>query len=207
MIDADTQPSQPFMTMIAGPNGAGKTTLTNRYRQIGYEFGTYINADDIAQGLVGTYDCRVREAQEIADRARALCVREMKSFSFETVMSHPSKIELLERACNSGFFIQLFFIGIDDPRIGIDRVVYRVSKGGHDVPEDRIIARWQRTMNLLSSAILLSDSALIFDNSSEKGIRPLIQWKKTDSQLQMVSEAAQTPPWMEKYVLQKLPFS
>ena len=80
----------PFLLVVAGPNGSGKTTLTNFLRGAGQAFGEYINPDDIAIGLSGSYDARVREAQSIADAMRDACVGEGRSFSFETVMSHPS---------------------------------------------------------------------------------------------------------------------
>jgi predicted ABC-type ATPase len=151
--------------MIAGPNGSGKSKLTKWQREQGVEFGEYINPDDIAATLEGSYEARVAEAQEIADRRRAECIRERRSFSFETVMSHPSKIEILHQARGQGFFVQLFFVGIDDPRTNIDRVALRVVEGGHDVPADRIVARWHRTMEALSSAVLAADRSFIFDNS------------------------------------------
>ena len=38
------------------------------------------------------------------------CIRFGRSFAFETVMSHPSKLALLEKAKNAGFEITLVFI-------------------------------------------------------------------------------------------------
>src|SRR6266851_2309336 len=123
--------------MIAGPNGAGKTTLTQLLRQRGVDLGRYINPDDIARELEGSYDARVAQAQIAADDRRDECIEARQSFSFETVMSHPSKIDILVKARAVGFCIQLFFVGTDDPRTNIDRVALRVSRGGHDVPKDR----------------------------------------------------------------------
>ena len=132
--------------MIAGPNGSGKTTLTERLRAAGFDLGEYINADDISVGLAGDSADVSREAQRLAEERRQSCLARGVSFSFETVMSHPSKIELLHQARALGYFIQLFFVGVEDPRINVDRVAQRVALGGHDVPIVRIIqrlsARW-----------------------------------------------------------------
>lgn len=84
--------------MIAGPNGSGKTTLTQYLEAAGVNFGNYINPDDIAKTPVGAYDKRVAEAQLEADSLRDQYLLEMRSFSFETVMSHRSKIEILQNA-------------------------------------------------------------------------------------------------------------
>ncbi len=97
---------------------------------------------------------------------RDACLGAKRSFSFETVMSHPSKVDFLALAKAAGFFVQLFSIGTDDPRTNIGRVALRVALGGHDVPQDRIVARWHRTMALLPLAIVISDRSFIFDNSA-----------------------------------------
>jgi predicted ABC-type ATPase len=102
--------------MIAGPNGAGKTTLTQLLRRRSVDFGRYINPDDIARELEGSYDARVAQAQIVADDRREQFIESRQSFSFETVMSHPSKIEILVKARAVGFFVQLFFVGTDADR-------------------------------------------------------------------------------------------
>jgi predicted ABC-type ATPase len=88
-----------------------------------------------------------------------------RSFSFETVMSHLSKVEILASARETGFFAQLWFVGTDDPQTNVERVALRVAQGGHDVPRERIVARWKRTMELLSEAIRSANEAFVFDNS------------------------------------------
>jgi hypothetical protein len=75
------------------------------------------------------YEKRVRKAQLIADDRREACIQAKRSFSFETVMSHPSKLEVLLRAKQAGFFVQLFFVGTEDPQISIHRVALRVAQG------------------------------------------------------------------------------
>ena len=157
--------AEPVLVMIAGPNGSGKTTLTERLRATGFDLGEYINADDISVGLAGDSADVSREAQRLAEERRQSCLARGVSFSFETVMSHPSKIELLHQARALGYFIQLFFVGVEDPRINVDRVAQRVALGGHDVPIDRIIHRYERTMALLPEAIHASDRTVLFDNS------------------------------------------
>lgn len=194
--------------MVAGPNGSGKTTLTRQLRERGVDFGEYINPDDIALTLDGTYDARVVEAQRVADRRRDECIEAQRSFSFETVMSHPSKIDILKRAKAVGFFVQLYFVGIDDPRTNVDRVAFRVAQGGHDVPQDRIIARWHRTMALLADAVSTADQAFVFDNSHgtplSKGPR-LVAQVHTTRQGQFVDrQFAPIPNWVRYFLFDKL---
>jgi predicted ABC-type ATPase len=135
----------PTLTVIAGPNGSGKSTLTRNLQQEGVDFGVYINADEIELTLKHISDPqhRSRDAQRIADRQRSTCLAERANFSFETVMSHPSKIDLMREARMSGFHVVLYFVALDDPMLNVERVAQRVALGGHPVPKDRILARWR----------------------------------------------------------------
>lgn len=70
----------------------------------------------------------------------------------------------------SGFRTHLYYISTSHPSINIERVQGRVKKGGHSVPEDKIISRYSRSMDLLFSAIKYTNRAFIFDNSTHKNI-------------------------------------
>jgi predicted ABC-type ATPase len=199
--------------MVAGPNGAGKTTLTRWLRRHGVAFGEYINPDEIAEGLAGLNEDRVSEAQAIADGRRDACVEARRNFSFETVMSHPSKVDLLIRARAVGFFAQTFFVGTDDPRTNVERVALRVAQGGHDVPQDRIIARWKRTMELLHRAIDASDKTFIFDNSASVtpstsvGPRLVMEIANPREGARKVARSIRSvPDWVRHYVSDRVEF-
>ncbi len=158
----------------------------------GVDFGAYINADDIAreQKLVG--DEGSLRAQQQANEMRDHCLRGGKSFSFETVMSHESKVQFMQRAKAAGFTTQLYFVATGDPNLNVGRVRTRVASGGHDVPEDRIVARYHRTMALLPSAMLASDRAVIFDNSIASDVdermrlRPVLESSLFEDKLKII---------------------
>ena len=103
----------PVLNVIAGPNGSGKSTLIAYLQNHGLELGTYINADDIAwaHGLQGEKGSR--DAQTLADAAREDCLRKREDFTFETVMSHDSKISFMARAREEGFKVYLYFVCTD----------------------------------------------------------------------------------------------
>jgi replicative DNA helicase len=174
------------------------------------ELGEYINPDDIAAELEGSYDERVAAAQQIADQRREVCIRERRSFSFETVMSHRSKLDLLVRAKEAGFFVQLFFVGTDDPRTNVERVALRVAQGGHSVPDDRIIARWVRTMSNLPDAIRLVDQTFVFDNSAAGLVEaggPRLVFRRSIISGRNLRRSEQIPPvpdWVRHYILRPL---
>jgi predicted ABC-type ATPase len=200
---------QPFVLMIAGPNGSGKTSLTRWLQKGGFYLGQYINPDDIAQNLEGSYEARTVEAQRAADLLRQEHIEAKQSFSFETVMSHPSKLEVLDLARKAGFFVQVFFVGIEDPQTNIERVALRVAQGGHDVPLEKIVSRWGRSMELAAEAILRADQAFVFDNSdtelSGNAPRLVLRWKHDRIKNERWwGETPPTPDWVTRYISKRL---
>lgn len=152
--------------MIAGPNGSGKSTLTAQLINDGHDLGEYINPDEIAATLeIADPVDRARSAQEIADKMRLDCVERGVSFSFETVMSHPSKVEFLKHCRSKGYQVAIYFVATESASINVDRVAQRVRLSGHDVPEDRIRDRYVKTIGLLPSALRQCDRAVLFDNT------------------------------------------
>ena len=109
-------------------------------------------------------------AAALADFVRTALLGEGVSFACETVMSHSSKLRLLDEARASGYRTYLYFVATDDPLVNIDRVHQRVASGGHPVPEDKIVSRYHRALALLPEALMRSDRAFVFDNSGESPI-------------------------------------
>lgn len=105
-------------------------------------------------------------AARIIDFIRLEFLRLKISFTFETVMSHISKVEFLHDAKRHGFKTYLYYVATVDPEINIGRVHYRVKMGGHPVPEQKIRERYYRSLDLLMQAVDHADRAYIFDNSS-----------------------------------------
>lgn len=137
----------------------------------------------------------------LADYIRYSLLRtKEKLFSFETVLSHPSKIEFLKSAEKHGWDVYLYFVSTKDPQINCNRVAERVLMGKHDVPNDRIIDRYVKAHNNLYPALKHCRRAYIFDNSIEM---QLIAEKKPDGSL-ILSEDCHIPAWLNDSVLSKL---
>ncbi|MFH5834135.1 hypothetical protein [Halalkalibaculum sp. DA384] len=84
--------------------------------------------------------------------------------------------------------------------INISRVKNRVEKGGHPVPEQKIIERYERSLSLLYSALKTTDRAYILDNSKRRS--SVLFEKKNDGKGYLQVE--NYPRWFEKAVLEKL---
>lgn len=107
-------------------------------------------------------------ASAICNYIRDQLLSQEQSFSFETVMSHESKVDLLRDAQLRGYRTYLYFVATETPEINILRVKERVEKGGHWVPEDKIRMRYEKLINLLCDAIVYTSRAYIFDNSHDE---------------------------------------
>lgn len=155
---------RPVIVALAGPNGAGKSSFYRTYLQ---ESGLrFVNADLLAHELqIDPY-----KAARVADDLRRELVALRESFIFETVFSDPvgDKLNFLKQAEQSGYTTLLLFIGIKDAQISETRVAMRISKGGHDVPSEKLVERFPRIMRNLRQALIWLPNVRVYDNSDLK---------------------------------------
>lgn len=182
----------PRLRLIAGPNGSGKTTLTQFLISKNIPLGQYLNPDDIAKYIdlnkiikstsaalpvdkillsnfskdFETYFAAM-SAQAIAIGLRNDWLESGLSLTYESVMSHNSHLDFVEKALDLGFEPYLYYICTSSPEINQARVAQRVSGGGHDVPTDKIISRYKASLSLLHEMVTKCRRAYFFDNSSE----------------------------------------
>lgn len=158
--------------LLAGGNGAGKSTFFRLFLEPrGVQF---VNADLIARMLdPDSPEGASYDASRVAGHIRRELLERGSSFCFETVFSHPEKIDFVATAKSLGYEIILIYIHLQQPELNQARVAQRVSEGGHDVPADKIRARLPRTLANIRTALPLANQARLLDNSS--GDRPFQQ--------------------------------
>ena len=127
-----------------------------------------------------------------AEARREGLLGEQLGIAFETVFSAPDKVAFIARARDAGYFVRLFFIGTSDPRINAARVADRVIRGGHTVPIEKIISRYERSLANLPLAIEIAHRVYIFDNSVD-GVEARLCARTQDGQLRKVYGAL--PAW------------
>jgi len=116
-------------------------------------------------------------ANRIADQSeirRSLSIRQLRSalvaqresFIFETVLSDPvgEKVEQLATYTVVGYTVVLIFIQIGSPEESIKRVAMRLSQGGHDVPDEKLRGRFERTLANLNRAIERLPYVIVYSN-------------------------------------------
>ncbi len=167
------------VVVFAGPNGSGKTSLLDEIKETGLETvrgvfplpAYFINPDQVAKDLEGDFpsqDARDEAAQRAAMRIRSEAIESKLPFAFETVMSHPSRINEMLMLKEQGYLLFLTFITTDDPEKNVARVTLRYETGsttGHYVSPDKVRERYERTLALLPRAAELADAVYVYDNS------------------------------------------
>jgi len=150
--------------VLAGGNGVGKSTF---YRMQLAPLGLpFINADILAKELYPqapeehSYD-----AAKLASEIRFKLLHEGRSFCFETVFSHPSKIDFVAQAKALGYEIILIFIHLDTVSLNQARVAQRLSEGGHNVPDEKVASRIPRLLQNIKKTLPLCDQVRILNNS------------------------------------------
>jgi predicted ABC-type ATPase len=68
-------------------------------------------------------------------------------------------------AKEKGYTVVSYFVCTKSPKINVERVTMRVEQGGHDVPKDKIISRYHRSVENGKELKALSDEFYAFDNS------------------------------------------
>jgi predicted ABC-type ATPase len=163
----------PTFHLLAGPNGAGKSSL---YRALVAEDVInaqleFVNADIYERDHLKRIKSplkRTEAARTWAEGRRSALLQSGKSFVSETVFSHESKIELIVDAQQAGYQVLLYIVALDDPEKLIERVSNRVREGGHNVPTDKILSRYPRTLTNLAKALPLTDVAYLYDSQDVK---------------------------------------
>lgn len=150
--------------LLAGGNGAGKSTF---YRlQLAPLELPFINADVIAREVFpNNPEAHSYQAAQIAQEMRNELIIEGRSFCFETVFSHPSKIDFVAKAKSLGYEIILVFIHLETFELNKARIAQRIEEGGHFVPDEKVESRIPRTLQHIRTVLPLCDHVRLLDNS------------------------------------------
>jgi len=135
--------------ILAGPNGAGKTTFANEYLR-GVDDGLeFVNADEIAREVSGlglpVAQRDMRAGRTMLDRIATLATARAE-FMFETTLAGRTYARKIPIWQNLGYSIALIYLRLPSVEHSIARVKRRVEAGGHDIPEEVIRRRYEKSV-------------------------------------------------------------
>jgi predicted ABC-type ATPase len=164
-------PARPSrIYVIAGVNGAGKSSIGGAaFRNFG---GDYYNPDEVARQLIAAApgldpaEANVTAWQQGVALLRQ-AIAERQDFAFETTLGGNTIPRLLAEAAAQGVAIYVWYAGLSSPELHLRRVRSRVRQGGHNIPEDAIRRRYERSRLNLVALLPLLTALRMYDNSAE----------------------------------------
>jgi predicted ABC-type ATPase len=199
--------------VVAGVNGAGKSSLEGA--AIRDNGGYYYNPDEAARRLRETTPTLTQtEANSAAwhEGVRLLerAIDERLEFAFETTLGANTIPQLLAKAATQGIQIHVWYVGLASPEQHIERVRARVRQGGHDIPEQDIRRRYERShLNLIQLLPRLT-TLRVFDNSYEadpatgQTPKPVLVLHLEKGRILAPADLTPTPQWAKAIVVRAL---
>jgi predicted ABC-type ATPase len=197
--------ARPAISVLAGVNGAGKSSILGSF--IEQADSTYLNPDVRTQAILaaspglGSEEANSRAWRESLALLES-AVQNHQSYAFETTLGGETITACLKRAATL-MPVRMWYVGLASPEMHIARVQARVAKGGHDIPEEKIRARYERSrVNLIDLLPKLS-LLRVYDNSAEgdpdRGGRPRPQLLLDMHAGKIISAAplATAPDWVK----------
>lgn len=149
-------------TLIGGVNGTGKSSLTGSLRSERTDFGIVVDPDKLTIQCGGDEYEGSKLAVERIERA----LKDGVNFTQETTLSGEYPKQLCKRAKEAGYYIRLYYVGLDTAEESIRRIRNRVERGGHDIPTKDVNARFSHRFEDVLKILPYCDEAKFFDNDN-----------------------------------------
>lgn len=197
--------------VLAGVNGAGKSSLLGTWlRDAGL---TWFNPDAFTRRLV-EQGWALEEANAAAwsegTRRLRQAMADRTDFAFETTLGGNTITRLLREACDS-HEVAIWFCGLQSVALHVQRVADRVSQGGHDIPQDKIRARYdsarENLIDLLPhlAELHMYDNSAAADATGRATLLPLLQLDRDGVHHPVtVIDLLKTPDWAKPIVMRAM---
>lgn len=183
-------------TIIGGVNGTGKSSLTGVLKTQSADLGIIIDVDKITALYGGSAIQGGKIALERIDE----CLKKNLSFTQETTLSGRRTELTAARAKEQGYFVRLYYVGLNTPEDCLARIENRVRRGGHNIREEDVQRRFAGRWEAVSKVLPYCNEARFFDN--DNGFVEVAEYQNGE----LVLKGNVRPEWiveLEKYLLGK----
>lgn len=175
-------------TIIGGVNGVGKSSLTGVLRTEMTDLGIIIDTDKITAALGGDKIVGGKAAiAKIED-----CLEKGISFTQETTLAGQRTIKTAKAAKDAGYFIRLYYVGLDSVQESQERIQNRVRKGGHDIPSEDVERRFTSRFADVAKILPYCDEATFYDNNN--GFSAVGEYRNGE----LTPKGRNYPAWLEE---------
>ena len=165
---------KPIYTLIGGVFGVGKSSLLGVLKGCTEDLGTIIDNET-----------------DIND-----CIAKGVSFTQETTLSGHRIEKTAQRLKNDGYYIRLYYVGLDTVEESKRRIANRVARGGHDINAEDVDRRFAQRFDAIKEILPYCDEAAFYDN--DNGFVQVATYRNG----QLILEGDCRPSWildLEKY--------
>lgn len=147
-------------TIIAGINGTGKSSLTGVLTNLLTDLGVIIDVDKIAAANDGNNVL----AGRIAIKKQTDCLNRGICFTQETTLSGHRTSHTARKAKECGYYIRMYYVGLNSAEESIQRIANRVKNGGHNIPSEDVYRRYANRVQSLAAVLPYCDEVHFYDN-------------------------------------------
>ena len=164
-------------TIIGGVNGVGKSSFTGVLKSRTTDLGVIVDVDKITAQAGGD----AVQGGKAALRLMENCIAQSVSFTQETTLSgHRVKntaaqaalscpcgpIHLAQRVREAGYYVRLYYVGLDTAEESKRRIANRVARGGHNINTEDVDRRFAARWDAVAKVLPYCDEAAFYDNDN-----------------------------------------
>ena len=149
-------------TIIGGVNGTGKSSLSGVLATQEASLGVVIDVDK----LTAARGVSPLEGGKLALSLIKECLDNGVSFTQETTLSGYRTRLTASNACRQGYYVRLYYIGLNSPEECLARIANRVARGGHNISEGDVLRRFSGRWEAVKGVLQYCDEARFFDNDN-----------------------------------------
>ena len=175
-------------TLVAGVDGVGKSSLTGVLRAQMTNLGKIVDVDKMIVKCGGNVIEGGKKSIELIDE----CLEKGICFTQETTLSGHRILNTVKQAIEKGYYIRLYYVGLNSVEESLVRIENRVKKGGHNIPDSDVKRRFNKRFEDLTAILQYCDEATFFDN--ENGFVAVAEYKNGE----ILQKGSLKPKWLEE---------
>ena len=175
-------------TLVAGVDGVGKSSLTGVLRAQMTNLGKIVDVDKMIVKCGGNVIEGGKKSIELIDE----CLEKGICFTQETTLSGHRILNTVKQAIEKGYYIRLYYVGLNSVEESLVRIENRVKKGGHNIPDSDVKRRFYKRFEDLTAILQYCDEATFFDN--ENGFVAVAEYKNGE----ILQKGSLKPKWLEE---------
>lgn len=149
-------------TIVGGVNGVGKSSLTGVLRSRTTDLGVVVDVDKITAQTGGG----AIEGGKAALRIIEGCIEQGVSFTQESPLSGFRVRNTAQRVRELGYYVRLYYVGLDTVEESKRRIANRVARGGHNINTEDVERRFSQRWEAVRAVLPYCDEAAFYDNDN-----------------------------------------